>query len=176
MKKPSKQMAKGKSLRVIKAAKLPDTGKVKSKFLGTSDIELQLQLMFESASMMGITAEDIIAGKGLSESKRVAAAIGGIDPQDELQGLLAVQMFGTHNLAMSFYRKLLQPGGQTIEVIDTIANRATQFMKLFLEQTMCLQKLKGQAAQQKVVVEHVHIHQGGQAIVGTVAPRGEGEG
>ncbi len=173
--KASRSTAKTKRLKVVKAAPTPDAGAAK-RFLGTSDIELQMQLIFESTSLMGITVEDIVAGKGLSESKRLVAAIGGIDPQDELQGLLAVQMFGTHNLAMTFCRKLFQPGGQTIEAIDTIANRAAQFMKLFMEQAMCLQKLNGQSGQQKVTVEHVHVHQGGQAIVGTVAPRGEGEG
>jgi len=40
--------------------------------------------MFESTSLMGVTVEDVIAGKGLSAGKRVAAAISGIDPQDEL--------------------------------------------------------------------------------------------
>jgi hypothetical protein len=32
-----------------------------------------------------------------------------------------------------------------------------------------LQKLRGKAGQQKVTVEHVHVHQGGQAIVGAVS-------
>lgn len=176
MRKVKAKTAKDKGLKVVKAAQTPKADAAKSKFLGTSDLELQLQLMLESTSLMGITVEDVKAGKADHAGACVAAAIGGIDPQDELQGLLAIQMFGTHNLAMSFCRKLFQPGGQTIEVIDTIANRATQFMKLFLEQAICLQKLKGQAAQQRVVVEHVHVHQGGQAIVGAVTPRGEGEG
>jgi hypothetical protein len=36
-------------------------------------------------------------------------------------------------------------------------------------------KLKGKTGQQKVTVEHVHVHQGGQAIVGAVTTaRSEG--
>ena len=50
-------------------------------------------------------------------------------------------------------------------------------MRLHLEQIEAMQKLKGKAGQQKVTVEHVHVHEGGQAIVGTVSTsRGEGAG
>lgn len=49
-------------------------------------------------------------------------------------------------------------------------------MRLFLEQVEAIQKLKGKAAQQKVTVEHVHLHQGGQAILGAVATKGRGGG
>jgi hypothetical protein len=41
-------------------------------------------------------------------------------------------------------------------------------MRLFLAQLEAMQKLKGKHGQQKVVVEHVHVHRGGQAIVGTI--------
>jgi hypothetical protein len=38
-----------------------------------------------------------------------------------------------------------------------------------------MEKLKGKTGQQKVTVEHVHVYQGGQAIVGAVSPnRGRG--
>jgi len=51
-------------------------------------------------------------------------------------------------------------------------------MRVFNEQIEVMQKLKGKAGQQKVTVEHVHVHEGGQAIVGAVsaakADRGEG--
>jgi hypothetical protein len=65
---------------------------------------------------------------------------------------------------------------QNSEGIDANVTRASQFMKLFLEHAACLQKLKGKAGQQRVTVEHVTVNQGGQAIVGAVNPRGEGEG
>jgi len=37
-------------------------------------------------------------------------------------------------------------------------------------------KLKGKAGQQKVTVEHVHVYQGGQAIVGAVSATKTTEG
>ena len=55
--------------------------------------------------------------------------------------------------------------------------RATRLMRLHLEQIEAMQKLKGKAGQQKVTVEHVHVHEGGQAIVGAVSStKGEGDG
>jgi hypothetical protein len=62
--------------------------------------------------------------------------------------------------------------------IEANVRRATQFMRIFNEQLEAMQKLKGKASQQKVTVEHVHVQEGGQAIVGAVnqtgvAPRAE---
>jgi hypothetical protein len=42
-------------------------------------------------------------------------------------------------------------------------------MRLHLEQIEAMQKLKGKAGQQRVTVKHVHVHEGGQAIVGAVS-------
>lgn len=45
---------------------------------------------------------------------------------------------------------------------------------VFIQQVGLMQKLTGQG-QQKVTVEHVHVHSGGQAIVGNIeTKRGEG--
>jgi len=49
-------------------------------------------------------------------------------------------------------------------------------MRLFNEQLEAMQKLKGKAGQQKVTVEHVHVHEGGQAIVGAVSAGKVGRG
>src|SRR2546421_511738 len=48
-----------------------------------------------------------------------------------------------------------------------------------VSQLEAMAKLKGKTGQQKVVVEHVHVHSGGQAIVGAVTTPGKpdrGEG
>jgi hypothetical protein len=51
----------------------------------------------------------------------------------------------------------------------------TRLLRLFNEQLQALAGLRGQTGQQKVTVEHVHVHEGGQAIVGAVGvPQGEG--
>ena len=47
-------------------------------------------------------------------------------------------------------------------------------MRVFNEQLEAMTKLKGKGGQQRVIVEHVTVAAGGQAIVGAVMPRGEG--
>ena len=47
-------------------------------------------------------------------------------------------------------------------------------MRLFTEQVEAMSKLKGKGGQQRVVVEHVTVAAGGQAIVGAVMPGGRG--
>jgi hypothetical protein len=52
--------------------------------------------------------------------------------------------------------------------------RAMRLMRLFTEQVEAMSKLKGRSGQQRVVVEHVTVAAGGQAIVGAVMPGGGG--
>jgi hypothetical protein len=77
-------------------------------------------------------------------------------------------MIGVHNAAVDFIRLSLV-AGQTLACIDKCAACAWRLMRLFNEQLGAMAKLKGTAGQQKVTVEHVHVHAGGQAIVGPVA-------
>ena len=93
------------------------------------------------------------------------------------QALLAAQMIGVHHAVITFlYGATVQ--GQTFDGTDANVLRATRLMRLFNEQLEAMAKLKGKTGQQKVIVEHVHVHQGGQAIVGPVsaAKGNQGEG
>jgi hypothetical protein len=149
----------------------PNTG---GKYLGTADMELKYQFIVQSWGAMGATEEDL--KKEMEKYfSRAHAAIAGINPGNETEAMLAVQMFAAHNMAMEFSRRAMHQQ-QCSEGVDVNVTRATQFMKIFLEQVECLKKLKGKTSHQKVTVEHVHVHQGGQAIVWPVTARGEGEG
>jgi hypothetical protein len=48
-----------------------------------------------------------------------------------------------------------------------------KLLRTFAAQTEALQRYRGKG-QQKVTVEHVHVHTGGQAIVGSVSQSGRG--
>ena len=86
-------------------------------------------------------------------------------------------MFGVHEAATLLLKRATVEG-QTFEGTDANVVRATKLMRLFNEQVELMAKLKGKTSQQKVTVEHVHVHQGGQAIVGAVstAKTDQGEG
>lgn len=60
------------------------------------------------------------------------------------------------------------------EAADANMKMAMQFMRLFIEQLETMAKLSGKTGQQKVTVEHVHVNDGGQAIVGAVTAPGNG--
>ena len=99
-----------------------------------------------------------------------------IKPEGVLQSMLAVQMIGVHNSAVRFLRRASEDG-QTMEGADANVHRAVRLLRLFNEQLQALATLRGKTGQQKVTVEHVHVYEGGQAIVGSVdTPRGEENG
>jgi hypothetical protein len=81
---------------------------------------------------------------------------------------IMVQMIAANDAALLFLRRATADG-QTVEGSDGNVLRATRLMRLFTEQLAAMAKLKGKTGQQKVVVEHVHVHSGGQAVVGAVA-------
>ena len=77
-------------------------------------------------------------------------------------------MIAANDAALLFLRRATADG-QTVEGADADVLRATWLMRVFIEQLVAMANLKGKAGQQKVVVEHVHVHSGGLAVVGTVA-------
>lgn len=95
------------------------------------------------------------------------AMIAELEPKTATEALLAVQMVGVQRLAMLCLRRAALDG-QTPEGIDANVLRASRLMRVFIEQLEAMAKLKGKAGQQRVVVEHVTVNQGGQAIVGAV--------
>lgn len=100
-----------------------------------------------------------------------------LGPRNTLEAMLAVQMISAHDAALRFMHRATREN-QDPEIIDLNVVRATKLMRLFAEQLDAMQKLKGTAGQQKVTVEHVHVHEGGQAIVGAVSAStkpGEGD-
>jgi hypothetical protein len=98
-----------------------------------------------------------------------------IAPRDTLEAMLAVQMAGIHNVAMNCLSRAMN-SQQTFAGRESNLNYATRLLRTFTAQMEALQKYRGKGTQQKVTVEHVHIHQGGQAIVGAVSHQGKSGG
>ena len=106
---------------------------------------------------------------------RASAVIAEMAPQNATETMLAVQMIATNDAALLFLRRSTLDQ-QHSEAVDANVHRATRLMRVFTEQLEAMQKLKGTKCQQKVTVEHVHVHDGGQAIVGAVAAVEPGRG
>jgi hypothetical protein len=95
-------------------------------------------------------------------------------PRDALEGMLAVQMASVHTVAMQCLGRTKD--AFVIDQIKCLINQSVKLMRVFTAQIEALQRYRGKSTQQKVTVEHVHVHQGGQAIVGAVNHQGKGRG
>ena len=141
--------------------------------LGTTDSGLRLYLFFQAVrTFQDAAAADHIKPHGVDRKTLVltinyaAALLAGIRPQDELESMLAVQMIGCHNAAMHALRAAMATG-QTFEGRHANVNYATKLLQVFTSQMEAFRKRRT-GGQQKMVVEHVHVNEGGQAVVGAV--------
>jgi hypothetical protein len=101
------------------------------------------------------------------------AALHGIGPKDEVEGMLATQMVGLHNAAMEVMRRAMIKE-QPFEVQREYLAQASKLTRSYAALVEALNRHRGKG-QQKVTVEHIHVHAGGQAVVGVVeAPGGRG--
>jgi hypothetical protein len=127
------------------------------------------------------TASAILPHWGLRNStpgqrlELAASALAEMEPSNATEAMLATQMIATNDAALVFVRQATLTEASS-QQRDANTERACKFLALYIQQVDAMQRLKGKAGRQKVTVEHVNIHAGGQAIVGTVAPRGPGEG
>ena len=96
-----------------------------------------------------------------------AEAMIGIAPKDELEGMLAAQLIAAHNAAMECYRRAMIPE-QTFEGRQQSLSHGSRLSRTSAALIEALNRHRGKG-QQKVTVEHVHVHSGGQAVVGMVA-------
>ena len=98
------------------------------------------------------------------------AVIAGIEPKDELETMLGLQMVSVHLATMTFTRRLAHV--ETIAQQDSAERALNRLMRTYVAQMEALKRYRT-GGEQKVVVQHVNVNEGGQAIVGTV-DRGRG--
>jgi hypothetical protein len=103
----------------------------------------------------------------------VLAVVDGLKPQNEIEAMLAVQMAVTHALAMKFSARLYSGALETIPQQDSVSLTLSRLQRAFTTQMDSLSNMR-RGGRQKVVVEHVHVYPGGQAIVGNVTHPGRG--
>jgi hypothetical protein len=103
------------------------------------------------------------------------ALMGELKPQDAFEGLLISQMLMVHKQAMHNLRKSnLDENMNRTDIQDSLTNRYVKLMRLYTQQLEALDKHR-RGGQQRMTVEHVHVHEGGQAIVGNVSQGGGGK-
>jgi hypothetical protein len=98
----------------------------------------------------------------------------GVVPQDVIEGMMAAQLFASHAAAMECYRRAMLPD-QSAEGRQMNLTQAAKLTRANAAQVEALAKHRNKG-RQKITIEHVHVYQGGQAIVGSnVTPGGVGK-
>jgi Spy/CpxP family protein refolding chaperone len=134
--------------------------------LGTTSHEFLGGIVTQLANA-GIKGKEIDMG---SSNFMLSIAIG-IEPKDQIEAMLAAQMAAVHMQTMTFARRLNHV--ENIPQQDSAERAFNKLARTFTAQMEALNKYRGKG-QQKMTVEHVHVHEGGQAIVGNVQG-GEGQ-
>lgn len=141
--------------------------------LGCKTSEVALAILAQVVGLEHPNASTVSDDRIDTLLMNATAMLAELQPTTATQALLAAQMVGVQRAAMTFLANATKPE-DTAEGRDRNVLRATRLMRLFTEQVEAMAKLKGKSSQQRVVVEHVTVSAGGQAIVGTVIPGGRG--
>lgn len=112
----------------------------------------------------GATVDDVASNFLLS-------VVRSVEPRDELETMLAVQMGAIHQATMMMARRLNHV--ETILQQDAAERALNKLARTYAVQMEALKRYRT-GGQQKVVVEHVTVNEGGQAIVGNVSHGGRG--
>jgi len=132
------------------------------KALGTSSSH------FVNASLLQLQNAARTPYAGISETS-VNAALAMIEaaaPKDEIEGAFAIQMACTHSAAMVVLSSLGAGGGSERRT-PALASAAARLLKAYAMQVEVLRRLR-HGVGQYVRVEHVHVSDGGQAVIGNV--------
>jgi hypothetical protein len=97
----------------------------------------------------------------------------GIESRDQVEAMLAAQMAAVHNATMTFARRLAHV--DNIPQQDSAQTAFNKLARTFAAQVEALKRYRS-GGEQKMTVQHVHVAEGGQAIVGTVNAPAEGVG
>jgi len=167
---------KGSKLK-LDANKKDECKKIFIKALATGDHDLQMRVLNDIA----FTYKGVQSSEGLASNKLLADACTEIiealyeaEPQNAFERMLLSQMIGVHQVAMRALQNAMLKD-QWGEAIDININRANKLLRTFTAQMEALRRHRT-GGQQKVLVEHVTVNDGGQAaFVGEVGSREGGK-
>jgi hypothetical protein len=113
-------------------------------------------------------ALDVTGEDGEARVNAALAVIDGIRPRNEAESMLASQMAVTHALAMDVLGRAKRV--KDIEQFDSAANAANKLLRTFAMQAEVLANMR-RGGKQSMQIKHVHVHAGGQAVVGNITSR-----
>ena len=104
-----------------------------------------------------------------NKAELIIAAMQELKPQNSLEGMLCSQLVSLHSLGMTYLQR--SENAEMRFHQDPDLNNAVKLLRLQHETIECLMKLR-RNGEQKVIVQHVQVNDGGQAIVGSILQGG----
>ena len=135
--------------------------------IGTTDLDFYNGLI---GQLLNASKEKEASESG---TNFMLSVIKGIEPRDQIEAMLAAQMAAVHMASMTFARRLAHV--ETIPQQDSASNAFNKLARTFAAQVEALKRYRS-GGEQKMTVQHVHVAEGGQAIVGNVNAPAEGVG
>lgn len=130
--------------------------------VGTTDPDLAMQLFVLCADAYHVDKKaDSCFGL-----EQLAQALPELHPNDAIEGMLVTRMMALHKQGMEMLAKSTIEG-LIPQLVDHYVTMATKLLRLYNETLDTLIKYR-RKGEQRVVVQHVNVADGGRAIVGNV--------
>src|SRR6266851_1368771 len=143
-----------------------DSSNPKLTYIGGSKFDAWNGTLANHAVASGWYGNNPDADRTHKQQSASLSFLAGVEPKDELEGMLAAQLLASHNAAMECYRRSMI-AEQTFEGRKENLSQANKLSRTHATLLEALNRHRGKG-QQIVTVEHVHVRNGGQAIVGNV--------
>jgi hypothetical protein len=111
-------------------------------------------------------------GADARELNFMLAMVRGVEPNDQVEAMLAAQMAAVHSATMTYARRLNHV--ETSMQQDSAERALNRCARTFATQVETLKRYRT-GGEQKVTVQHVSVTDNAQAIVGNVSTGGEGD-
>jgi len=127
-----------------------------------------------SALLSGQTQQASGAGDDQEVSKiALVQFLKSVKPRDELEGMLSAQMIAVHNQAMRSLARF--EASTTLQGKKVYGEIAAKLFRVYTAQVEALGRYRNQGKQQ-VIVKHVHIESGAQAVIGSLTHKSKEPG
>jgi hypothetical protein len=147
-----------------------------NEMIGTLDLMRAIGTT-DAAFFNGLIGQLANASKETNASERglnfMLSVVKGIEPRDQTEAMLAAQMAAVHMASMTFARRLAHV--ETLPQQDSAQNAFNKLARTFAAQVEALKRYRS-GGEQRMVVQHVNVAEGGQAIVGNVSTPAPGVG
>jgi len=132
---------------------------------------MAVDLLIDQLARVGGVDQDKL---DVRRTNNAIALLDELEPTDGPEAMLTAQMVAVHLAAMDCLARAMHPS-QSFAGRELNLKHGAKLSRIYAEQVAALDKHR-RKGQQTVTVEHVHVHEGGQAIVGAVATQANNPG